>query len=80
MKSPVAADYTERAHQELTKFYADRRVDQADTEAKIAALRKYLEPTSGGGMMIASADGIEGPEFELKALEYLYLVRLGFDE
>jgi len=60
---------------ELSQFYAERKIDQTDLDTKIAALQAYLEPY--GGMLIASADGAER---ELRALEYLYLIRHGFDE
>jgi hypothetical protein len=78
MGGTATANYKEAAQKELANFYGDRKVNQADVEAKIAALREFLAPK--GGMMVASADGIEGPEEELRALEYLYLVRNGFDE
>ena len=69
--------FTSEGQAFLCAFYKGQEIDPNDTENKIQAL---LKKVAADGMTVASADGVDGPEFELRALEYYFLIKNGFNE
>jgi hypothetical protein len=71
------AEFSPPGLQFLGAFYEGNHIAAHDTEAKIQALRNQV---AGDGMLVTSAGGEDTPSFELRALEYFYLIENGFNE